>query len=454
MQINPGNKFDVLVAGGGPSGAMAAIAAGRLGAKVLLIEQHGCLGGALTAMGVGPMMSFHNGAGEQIIRGLGQELVDRLIRRGKSPGHQKDNYCGTVTPFDSEALKIELDDMAAEAKVTVLFHTQLAEVATGNNAVDSVLVCNKAGLTRFRGRVYVDATGDGDLAAFAGAPFVMGRKKDSACQPMTMNLKVANVDTEKVRRYALFRPGDFSFSKGREAGVETIRKMRRLCLGGFFKAWEKAKASGEIDVPRENVLIFEANEPGVFIVNTSRVQGLNATDPGEISRAETIGRKQCEDIFRFLKRRCPGFEKAVRMDSPGHIGVRESRHIRGLYTLTQDDLVSERRFPDPVALGGYPIDIHSPDKSRTSHVMLRPGAIYQVPLKTLLVKKPGNLIIAGRSISATHEAAAAIRVTPIMMAVGQAAGTLAALAVESGKKPSEVPYPDLKKALIRGKALL
>jgi hypothetical protein len=457
MVVHAGASYDVIVVGGGPSGTMAAIAAARAGVRTLVIDQHGFFGGSLTAMGVGPMMSFHNNLGEQVVEGLPQELVDRLVARGASPGHIEDSttYVATVTPFDSEYLKIELEKMLAEASADVLFHTQLAGVELADNGrIAEVVICNKGGLTAYRAAVFVDASGDGDLAARAGAPFVVGREDDAATQPMTMNLKVANVDTERVRRYVLDNPDDFVFAHGVEEGLDRLERTPRLSLAGYKRAWEAARSRGEVDVPREHVLFFETATPGVVIVNTSRVQGLDATDPVQLSQAEMIGRRQCAQIFEFLRRYCPGFENAIRMDASPQIGVRESRHVQGLYTLTADDLVRQRDFPDPVALGGYPIDIHSPEKAETDSVHFARGTIYQIPMRSLLVAKPENLVIAGRCISATHEAMAAFRVTPIAMAIGQAAGTIAAVAVRNGTAPARVDYASVRKHLLAQRAKL
>ena len=445
--------YDVIVIGGGVSGSIAALAAGRCGARVLLVEEQGFLGGSLTAMGVGPMMSFHNPAGRQVVRGLPDELVARLVARGASLGHIADTttYCSTVTPFDSEELKIELETMLAEAKVDVLFHTQLAAVTTDPTAghLVAVTLCNKAGLTPARAALFLDATGDGDLAARAGAPFVLGRTADHATQPMTMNLKLANVDTAAVRAYALAHPEDFLWHPhGPEEGRRRLQASPRLSLAGFLGAWRAARARGEIDVPRDQVLFFETPTPGVVIVNTSRVTGLDATDPFQLSRAEAIGRRQCQQIFRFLRAHAPGFAQAVRMDTAAKIGVRESRHIAARYVLTGEDLVQARAFPDAIALGGYPIDIHSPGAETTITTHLPPDAAYQIPLRSLLVARPANLLVVGRCIGATHEAAAGLRVTPIAMAIGQAGGVAAAEAVARRVPPADVPFAAIRARLL------
>jgi hypothetical protein len=447
--------YDVIVAGGGPSGAVAAIAAARNGARTFLFEKHPFLGGSLTAMGVGPMMSFHNPAGRQVVKGIPQEIVDRLTERGASPGHIDDTttYCSTVTPFDAEALKAVLEDMALEAGVTLLYHAQLAAVAC-DRGLEGVTLCTKAGLLEFRSKIFIDATGDGDLAFQAGTPFQKGRESDQKTQPMTMNLKVANVDMARVRAYIEEHPDDFYRDPNDPAWLDKLRRSPRLSAGGFRKAWEEAKARGEITIPREYLLFFETATPGVVIINTSRIQDLDPNDPFDLTRAEILGRRQCDEIFRFVRKHCPGFENAIRCDGPAQIGVRESRHVRGLYRLTADDLLNQTDFPDAVARGGYPIDIHSPDAAETHTRHLPPDGSYAIPLRCLLVEKPDNLIIAGRCLSATAEAFAAVRVTPISMAIGQAAGTAAALAVRHQSLPRDVDVPELQQTLRAQGAIL
>ena len=456
LRVESRSSYEVIVLGGGVSGSMAAIASARLGVKTLLVEEQGFLGGSLTSMGVGPMMSFHNGAGEQLVLGLPEELISRLKRRGASPGHIPDTttYCSTVTPFDSEELKIELETMLAEAGGEILYHTQLAGVECTGEGIDRVVVCNKAGLTSLQAQTFVDSTGDGDLASRAGAPFQKGRERDGVSQPMTMNLKVGNVDMTALRAYVEANPEDFNWPQGAETGLSRLRLSPCVSLGGFKRAWQAARQSGEVEVPRDDVLFFETATPGVLIVNTSRVQGLDATNPFELSRAETIGRRQCAQIFAFLRKHCAGFSQAIRMDTAPKIGVRESRHIKGLYQITAEDLVHETSFPDPIALGGYPIDIHSPSGAQTDSVHLRPGARYQIPLRSLLVQEPRNLVVVGRCISATHEASAAFRVTPIAMAIGQAGGAVAALASQQNAPAAEVSYEQVRATLIQQGARL
>ena len=448
-------SLDVIVVGGGPAGSMAAVAAARTGAKTLLVEQYGCLGGALTVMGTHPMMTFHNKAGRQLIGGLAQEVVDRLVRRGWSPGHIQDSitYNSTLTPFDAEGLKIVLDEMVTEAGIEVRFHSLVVEVERKGDRIAAVTVANRGGLSRMEATLFIDATGDADVAARAGVPCILGRG-DGTIQPMTMNAKVANVDMVRVRAYAHEHPEDFWFKDGSNVGLRVLDATPRVSLGGFQKAWKAAKERGEIDIPKGDVLFFETATPGVVVLNSTRIQGLDPTNPIDLSRAEMIGRQQVQQLFRFLIRHAPGFEKSILLDTPAQVGVREGRHPQGVYVLQADDLLGEKVFPDPIMQAGYPIDIHGASGTDTQSRHMSEEAAYQIPLRSLLVVSPSNLILAGRSISATHEAAAAIRVSPLAMGIGHAAGTLAGLAIKGADACHDVPYSDVRRKLLEQGAIL
>jgi len=456
MHVTDGPTFDLIILGGGPSGSVAGIAAARLGAKVLIVEQQGFLGGSLTAMGVGPMMSFHNSAGDQVVYGIAQEIVDRLQAAGASPGHIPDSitYCSTVTPFDAEALKVVLETLLTEAGGNTLFHAQLAHVDHRDGRIDSVVVCTEAGLLRLPARQFIDASGNAVLAWMSGTDCWVGRHGDGATQPMTMKLKVGNVDIAKVRAYIEAHPDDFIFKEGAEEGLRRLRRTPRVSAAGFLQAWAAARAGGEVTVPRSDVLFFETATPGVVIANTSRIQGLDATDPAELSRAEMLGRRQAAEIFRFLRAHCAGFEDAINLGTPSHIGVRETRHVRAEYVIEAEDVLNERQFPDPIALGGYPIDIHSPEGEHTDSQHLRRHATYQIPMRALIATRPANLTLVGRHIGATHEAAAAFRVTPIVMAIGQGGGALAALAIARDCDPRNLDYEPVAAALRAQGAML
>ena len=434
--------YDVVVAGGGPSGSIAALAAAREGCRVLLIEHFGFLGGSLTAMGVGPMMTFHNNVGEQVIRGYPDELISNLVKRGGSPGHIEDTttYVSTVTPFDSELLKVELETMLTAAGVDILFHTIILGAKVADRRIQSVSIASKSGVSEVHASVFIDSTGDADLAHRAGVDFEFGRAGDQRTQPMTMNLKLGNVDREKLLDYVRNNVDDCFFDSGPELGLARLNTAPRISIKTFIRPLQEARAAGEISFPREYILLFETSEAGTFIVNVSRIQGLDPTNAFDLSKAEMIGRRQCLEIFRFLKKYAAGFEHAIRLDSASKVGVRESKRIVGRYTLTREDLLSARRFEDSIALGGYPIDIHSPDMNGTSTQFFKLGTTYSIPMRTLLSENIENLVVNGRCISATHEALGAIRTTPTMMAIGQGAGTLAAVMHQQSVGASDVRY--------------
>ena len=448
--------YDVIVVGGGVSGSHAAIAAGKTGAKTLLIEQFGFLGGSLTAMGVGPMMTFHNRAGTQLVFGSPNEMVNRLVEKGASPGHILDGtgYCSTVTPFDAEMLKVVLEDMVLEAGVEILYHTRLIDIAKEDNKITSVFIHNRGGIQEIKADVFVDASGDSEIVKLSGVPFTEGRAEDNKSQPMTMNVKVGNVDTQALKTYMQTNWDQFDAHERNDDKEKVLNRTSRISTWGFYELWDKAKQDGEVTIPRDNVLFFETNTEGEFIFNTSRVLGLDPLNPFDLSKAETLGRKQCIEIYKFLKKYAPGFENATLVGTAPHIGIRESRHPHAKFVLSSDDLVNEVRFENTIAVGGYPIDIHSPDGGTTDSVHLRDAGVYYIPVDALLVNEVDNLILSGRAIGADHHASAAIRVTPIAMAIGQGAGILAGLASVKNITPENVDYSDLAATLKKEGAYL
>ncbi|MFH0921743.1 MAG: FAD-dependent oxidoreductase [Fibrobacterota bacterium] len=447
---HPMRKFDCIVVGGGPGGAVAAIAAGRLGLKTLIVEQQGCLGGALTSMGVAPMMTFHDFTAGQTIRGIAEEVVQRLVKTGGSPGHVPDSsgYVATVTPFDPEILKIVYEEMAREAKVTLLYHTMLAGATVRKKRIQSIAVCNKAGLSELKAALFIDGTGDGDLSAWAGVPCDKGRERDGRLQPGTRNLMLSNVNIAAIRDSIRKNPGDFRLLHG---NVEEALNTPRLCVSGYYGMIKRAREAGAFSIPRDQLLFFEGPGVGRVNVNVSRVLGVDGTDPWSLSAAEIEGRRQVLEIYRFLRERIPGFENAVMHAGSDRIGIRETRRIRGLHVLTAEELWKPVRFEDAVAACSYPIDLHSPTGVNTlnddSHD--RPMPVYTIPYRSLVNATVVNLIACGRCISATHEALAAVRTTPTCMATGQAAGTAAALAKKKGNDATKVDSKQLVKRLVK-----
>lgn len=439
--------YDVIVVGGGISGSMAAVSAARCGAKTLLLEQYGFLGGMLTAAGVGPMMTFHAGD-EQIIRGTTGELIDRLVAKGQSTGHLFDTtgFTYTVTPFDVEGMKRELELMVSEAGGEILYHAMLASVEVHHDHVSSITICTKSGLSQLYGKVFVDATGDADLATRAGVQFTKGRSSDGACQPMTMKMRMINVDVGKVRNYIKNNPDEFPRLEG---DTDKIDKASRLSIGGFVKTLKKAKDAGDFTLPREDILFFEANTPGEVIVNTTRIIGYDANDPWSLSLAEMEGRRQALELDHFLKKWIPGFENSSLIFTGPQIGIRSSRQIKGLYTLTGEDILSCKAFPDTIAHSGYPIDIHSPTGAGTDHQKLEWGQFYNIPYRCLIDSHLENIITVGRCISVSFEAQAAVRTTPTMGAVGQAGGVAAALVSRADIPVQDVEIERLRQELVQ-----
>ena len=401
---------DVFVAGGGPGGFAAAISAARHGADTLLVERYGFLGGMATIGLVNPFMTYWAGD-EQIIEGVLQELTERLSALG---AYGK----GSRTAFDPEAYKYVCDQMAQEAGVRLLFHTMLTDAVTSGAEITSVEIAGKSGKSRVEAKVYIDGTGDADLAFLARAKCEMGRPQDGLTQPTTLNFRVCQVDQDRIP------PRD-----------------------EFNRLYDLAKAEGRLDCPRENVLMFYTTRRGEMHFNQTRITGIDGTSAEDLTRAEIEGRRQAWQFLEFLRRDASGFENAEILVSGPQIGIRESRRVIGDYVLTEEDVLEARKFDDVIARGSYSIDIHSPTGAGTVIKRLKPGESYDIPYRCLTPLGLDNLLIAGRPISATHEAHSSLRIMPICMAIGQAAGTAAAISVNRGIAPRTLDIAALQVAL-------
>jgi hypothetical protein len=437
---------DVLVVGGGPAGLAAAIAAARNGARTTLIERYGYLGGNLTAGLVGPCMTSYSLDGQtQLIKGIFEEMVLRLEKVGgalhPSGIPARSAYCGfieyghdKVTPFDPEAVKMVALDMVREAGVSLRLHTMVADSLVAENRVEGVVAVSKSGLQAVKARVTVDCSADGDVAAFAGAAFEQGRDTDGLTQPMTLFFRVAKVDDATVEAYARAHPDDYR---------------------PFASLVAQARAAGEFPIPRKGVGLYRTLEPGVYRINTTRLHHLDGTNVEDLTRAEIEGREQIKALLAFFRKWLPGFEHCELYDTAATMGVRETRRIVGEYTLTLDDLATGRDFEDTIAFCGYPVDIHSPTgDGGGADGELKTANEYQIPYRCLVPRDVDGLLVAGRCVSATHEALGAIRVMPPSFAMGQAAGTAAAMAIEWGVAPRAVPVPQLRGLLTRQGAYL
>jgi len=398
-----------VVVGGGTAGIAAAVAAARNGARTILIERYGFLGGTMTAGLINPFMTFHAGR-EQIIRGIFQEIIDRL--------KALNGYDEKTQAFDNELLKVIADQMVREAGVDLMLHTYVTDAVMQGNTIRGVEAYSKSGRHIILGKVVVDATGDGDVAVMAGAPYEKGRKEDGLTQPATLNFRMGGVDVERI---------------------PSREEINRL--------FDEAKARGEITIPREDVLWFYTTRRGEIHFNTTRITKVDGTKVEDLTRAEIEGRRQMMELVNFLKNRVPGFENAYLLSSGVQIGIRETRRIIGEYTMTGEDIIEARKFPDAIARGSYPIDIHSPTGPGTFIKGPPPSDYYEIPYRSLIPLKVENLIVAGRCISSTHEAQAAIRIIPIVVAIGQAAGTAAALSAKLSTPPRRLDVSLLRKTL-------
>jgi hypothetical protein len=264
-------------------------------------------------------------------------------------------------------------------------------------------------------------------------------------------MKIRDVNMEKLKEFIKKDPENFARI---HKDVTTIDKVPRLSVIGFVKEFNEAKEKGEISIKREDVLFFETNNPGEIIVNTTRILGCDSTDPWSLSKAEIEGRKQCKELEAFFKKYLTGFENATFIQSGPSIGVRGSRQIKGLYTLTAEDLLNKEKFEDTIAHSGYPIDIHSPDGEGTASKMLEWGDYYNIPLRILVPENIDNLIVVGRCVSATFEAQAAIRVTPTVGAIGQAGGTAAAIAAKKMISVQNVDAKEVQERLVENGSYL
>jgi len=402
--------WDVIVVGGGPGGVPAAIAAARNGAHVLLMERYGFLGGMATAALVNPYMKYT--AGDQVItRGLFEEFLDIMYEAGALlPDRQH---------FDAEPMKWLLDRFVLDSGADMLLHAQAIGVLHKNDTIKATRVFHKGGVEDLSADIFIDASGDGDIAAWAGATVQIGRESDHACQPMTMSFRMANADVDRI-------------PEGSE--------INRL--------YNEAKEKGEVKNPRENVLKFKSVHADVVHFNTTRVVGETSLDGWSMTDAEIEGRRQVDDMVRFLKKYVHGFENAYLMKMGAQIGVRESRRVMGKYVLTADDVLQARHFDDGIACASYPIDIHNPTGTGTDIRRLKEGEYYEIPYRCLVPEKVDNLIVASRCISATHEAHSSLRVMPIVWALGQAGGTAAAMCVKEKILPRDVDATELRKLLI------
>lgn len=418
---------EVLVIGGGPAGLCAALASARMGAKTMLIEQSGYCGGMATAGLVAPFMTcYDSGGNTMLIRGLFEEIVNRLIEMGGAihPSQIPTSSAFTsyitkghihVTPFKAESLKLLADRMLAEAGVRVLYHTSFVDAKTEGERVSHVIVAKKEGLCAIKAKVIVDCSGDADCATAAGVPYTMGNG-EGRIQPATMFFRIGNVDSKKV-------DADI------EANLDNFYRKDGVNYRSMHWWVSKAKEAGDWTLNRVSIGMFRGVDEDEWSINTSRIMGIDGTNSESLTYGEQVGREQVDEIFAFLKKYVPGCQNAKLLQSGNTLGIRETRHIHGLKTMTLDDVLECRVPDDSILIAANSVDVHGRfGPTSNEYITIPEGKYYGVPYGCLVAENRSNLLVAGRCVSAESEAAGAIRVMPPCMGMGQAAGTAAALA--------------------------
>jgi hypothetical protein len=413
-------QVDVVVVGGGSAGMVAALASARNGASTILLERGGFLGGISTAV-LDTMYAFYapGEAQEKVVSGLPDEVVarmesyDAVLRRPNTFGS------GTGITYNPETLKRVWDDLADEAGVRLLLHTfVVGSMKTGQN-VTGVRFVNKAGSHNVKAKIVIDASGDADVVADAGGDFELAGR-DGAQQTLSTTFRMANVSERAL-----------SVTK------DELHSLMR-----------DANASGHFKLPREEGSVHRTPDKGIMATIMTRVPGVAPDDIEGITKAEADGRTQAQEYFRFLKAMVPGYEDAVLIGTSPWIGVRETRRILGDYQLTGEDVLAARRFEDGIARCGAPIEDHHAGRD-TRWAYIPHSGTYTIPFRALLPRNLDGIIVAGRCLSSTHDAHASARSIGTCMAMGQAAGSAAAIAAARGITPRDVPTASLLELLNR-----
>ena len=420
-------EYEVVVLGGGPAGIAAALAASRAGRSTIIIERYGFFGGAGTAAGLSTFCGLHavvHGKHEQVVHGIADDVLARLAAMdGLNKPHLTVQNQITALSYDISAFKIAADDLMADARVEVLFHAfGTGAVMVDERRIDAVLVETKSGRFAVRGKVFVDGSGDGDLAAWSGVPYDVGDGTGNMLYPSTM-FRINGVNPEKAGRAWEIIPGLM------DAAEKQGRKFPR---------------KKPIVRPQRNPIEWRANLTQIKNPNGTAVNGIDAR---ELSYGEVEGRRQCWDVFQFIKENTPGFEQSYIVEIAPQIGIRETRRIKGEYTLTDGDILGCRDFADTIGIQGWPVEAHI--KGDVKFVFTPPGArgFNEIPYRIIVPQKIDNLLVAGRCASMSHEGQSSARVSGPCFIMGQAAGTAADLALSMGIAPRAIDVAQLQQRL-------
>ncbi|PLR86557.1 hypothetical protein CVD25_03575 [Bacillus canaveralius] len=423
---------DVLVVGGGVTGVAAATAAARSGAKTILIELKPFVGGNATTG-----LCLHNYItkfGRQVVFGIAQEIVDRLIKMGGAVGHiPYGSFVHSVTPVDGEMFRILSTQLLAEEGVTVLLGASVVGTETDEGNITGVQVAVKGGIRHIKAKTYIDASGDADVAVSAGANYTKGDRKTGKMQPVSMVLRCFGTNNKEIAE-------TIAVSTPAMATRSDYPEPIPVYFNGTFSQWNDIIRENQIFPNEDHKVFFNTVWPNHINVNTSAVIGIDGTDPLSLSRATVELTNQIHRISQFLKENVPGFQNGYFVPS-AFAGVRETRRIEGLYEISDEDVTTGRKFEDTVGQVCFPVDIHDPDTGQATVYQIGDDGAFDIPYRAMIPKNLENIIVAGRCISATSFAHGATRNMAPCLVMGESAGVAAALAA---KQNSAMPDLDIK----------
>ena len=449
---------DIVVLGAGPGGLGAAIQAARNGAHVLLVDKNGYLGGNMT-IGL-PLLGFLDRDANQVIRGLAEEFMNdlRAYKTAYGTAGSAYRYCplhNSVALYDHEIFKFIALRKVLDAGIEVLLHTELESVNVDNRRIRSIRLRGKGYEIDVYAKVFIDATGDGDMAYLAGASYDKGQKGTGVIQPPTLMFTLGGVEMERLFDYIAEHPDEMDKSPTVECApgynAEYFRSDPTWVMVALRNLYKKLRKEGKVPVDREDIIIINSLLPGEVHMNCTRHLGTDGSDVFSLTKAEIEGYLQIEQFVHMLQNEIPGFEKCYITNINPSMGIRESRRFSGIRTLTEDDLLNGVIPEDSIALGSYSVDIHMGDGSSTDYRKVPP---YGIPYGITVSNEIEGLMFAGRCASMDAVAMSSARVMPICMAMGEGAGIGAALAVKQGISPSQVDVNQIRERVLKSNGML